>query len=383
MEFEFLSPLEPHIIKFANGLSQKQLGFTLIKNQVNNFPVLNGIKLAIIAVLENRNDNSATAEVNISHIRKQIYQLYPGNWRNEIADLGDINQGETTEDTFFALKLIVERLVKSDIIPIIIGGTQDLTYPIYRAFDNLDQMVNLVSMDSKFDFGKEDQPVKLDSYLSRIIADEPNNLFNYSNLGFQTYFNAQEEIDLIEKLYFEAYRLGDISNNITIAEPVLRDADIVIIDLTSIKSADSGNLISFAPNGFDGKEICSLARYSGISSKVKVYGIFNHNNSKNESFLISQIIWYFIEGYYFRNSENPTRDETHFIKYNVPVEEQQLVFYKSNKTQRWWMETPHYGNVNNKAHRNTLLPCTYEEYLNCCKLDIPERWWKAQRKNIL
>ena len=181
MEFEFLSPVEPKIIEFASRLSQKQLGFMLIKNQINNFPSLTDVKLALIGVLENRNDDKATTAVHISHIRKELYQLYPGNWAEIIADLGDINQGETTEDSFFALKLITEKLLRLEIIPIIIGGSQDLTYPLYRAFDNLDQMVNLASIDCKFDFGKENEPIKVNSYLSRIIADEPNNLFNFTS----------------------------------------------------------------------------------------------------------------------------------------------------------------------------------------------------------
>ena len=94
-------------------------------------------------------------------------------------------------------------------------------------------MVNLVSIDSKFDFGKQEDGIKANSYLSKIILDEPNNLFNYTNIGYQTYYNSQEEIDLIEKLFFDAYRLGEISNNIELAEPVFRDGDIVCVDLIS------------------------------------------------------------------------------------------------------------------------------------------------------
>ena len=89
--------------------------------------------------------------------------------------------------------------------------------------------------------GKQDEGVKANSYLSKIVLDEPNNLFNFSNIGYQTYYNSQEEIDLIEKLYFDAYRLGEISNNIELAEPTFRDADIVSIDLNSVKSSYSGN----------------------------------------------------------------------------------------------------------------------------------------------
>jgi hypothetical protein len=87
------------------------------------------------------------------------------------------------------------------------------------------------------------------------------------------------------KSCFDSYRLGEI-NNITLAEPIFRDADVVSLDL-NIKSSDSGNFISFAPNGFNGKEICSLSRYAGISDKVSIFGIFNHNNSSQESVLIA------------------------------------------------------------------------------------------------
>lgn len=62
-------------------------------------------------------------------------------------------------------------------------------------------MVNLVSIDNKFDFGKENETMSATSYLTQIIIDEPNNLFNYCNIGYQTYFNSQEEIDLIEALF--------------------------------------------------------------------------------------------------------------------------------------------------------------------------------------
>ncbi len=244
-------------------------------------------------------------------------------------------------------------------------------------------MVNLVSIDNKFDFGKEDASVSATSYLTKIIIDEPNNLFNFSNVGFQTYYNSQEEIDLIDKLFFDAYRLGEISNNIAISEPVFRDADLVSIDLTSVKSSDSGNNNPFTPNGFNGKEICALSRYAGISDKVSLLGIFNHNNSRNESVLVAQIIWYFIEGYHYRSNEYPFGSRENYIKYIVPLDDEELVFYKSNKTDRWWIEIPFISSTNNKLKKNTLLPCSHEEYLGACNQEIPERWWKAQRKNIV
>ena len=167
------------------------------------------------------------------------------------------------------------------------------------------------------------------------------------------------------------------------AEPVFRDADLVSFDLNSVKSSDSGNMISFEPNGFNGKEICSLSRYAGISDKVSAFGIFNHNSTVAEAVLISQVIWYFIEGYHYRSKEYPFGNRDNYLKYIVPLESEELVFYKSDKTDRWWIEIPHILKTNNKLKINTLLPCSYDEYLHACNQELPERWWKAQRKNVL
>lgn len=383
MEFDFLSPLDDEILEFINNLTSQNLGSKVVLHTNEDFPDLNKIKLAIIGVKENRGAHIEVENTKLSHIRKELYGLFPGNWEASIADLGNILAGNDIEDTYFALRKVVASLLKMKIIPIVIGGSQDLTYPLYRAYDDLEQMVNLVSIDNKFDFGDASKPLSANSYLTKMIIEEPNNLFNYSNLGYQTYYNSQEEIDLVEKLFFDAYRLGEVSNNISIAEPVFRDADIVSVDLTSVKSCDSGNFITFTPNGFNGKEICSLSRYAGISDKVSSFGIFNHNSSVYESAMIAQIVWYFIEGYHYRSKEYPFGSRTNYLKYIVPLEEEELIFYKSDKTDRWWIEIPYESNGHNKLKRNTLLPCSYDEYLLACNQELPERWWKAQRKNAL
>lgn len=383
MEFDFLEPLDGEFLNYVSGLSAQHLGSKIVVHTNEAMPDLNKINIAIIGVLENRGDKNRNVEVNLNAIREELYGMFPGNWKVSIGDLGNILAGNSKEDTFFALKKIASSLIKRRIVPVVIGGSQDLTYALYRAYDDLEQMVNLVSIDSRFDFGKENESISSDSFLTKIIIDEPNNLFNFCNIGYQTYYNSQEEIDLIDKLFFDAYRLGEVSNNISLSEPVFRDADVVSIDLNSVKSSDSGNFATFNPNGFNGKEICSLSRYAGISDKVSSLGIFNHNNSRQEAVIIAQIVWYFVEGFHFRSNEYPFGSRENYLKYIVPLEEEDLVFYKSDKTDRWWIEIPFISNTSNKLKKNTLLPCSYDEYLEACNQEMPERWWKAQRKNVL
>lgn len=385
MAFNFLSPVSDEVLAHNELLSEQTLGKKLrIHSKQQGIPDLDEVKIAILGVLENRNDVDYMGDdIHFNNIRRTLYSLFPGNWHNDIADLGDILQGESVEDTYFALRTTLAVLIEKKIIPIVLGGSQDLTYSNYRAYDNLIPMVNIVNIDSNFDLGDSSLPIKNNSYLGKIILEQPYNLFNYSTIGYQTYFNSQDEIDLMDNLYFEAYRLGEVSNNITIVEPVMRDAHIVSFDLKSIKASEVSSKQSHSPNGLNGKDVCAISRYAGISNKVSSFGIYEYKPSNNDvtAMLIAQMIWYFIEGVNCRVKDDDFKDDSNYQKFNVLIDNEELVFFKSVKTGRWWIEIPFLPDVNNKLKKHTLLPCTHEDYIEASHGKIPERWYKAYKKN--
>ena len=384
MNFDFLTPIKDTIIAHLVLQSAQSLGRNIQVHSIQNgFPELGSVQIAIFGVQEDRGaiDNISCGE-NLFEIRKHLYQLFPGNWHTKIADLGNIVKGNTVEDTYFAVSSLTSYLIKNKIIPIIIGGSQDITYANYRGYDNLEQTVNLVSVDSKFDIESTEEGLNSRSYLSKIVMDKPNNLFNFSNIGYQTYYNSQEELDLLDSLFFDAYRLGEVKD-VTIVEPIMRDADIVSIDIGSIRQSDAPANNNSSPNGFYGEEICAISRYAGISDKVTSFGIYEYNSkfdvNNQSAHLIAQMIWYFIEGVNFRAKDYPFCSKENYQKFIVLVENDDPIhFYKSDKSGRWWMEI----NIitNNKYKRHALLPCTYQDYLEAIEQKIPERWYKALRK---
>ena len=385
MELDFLSPVSDELISYAEALSQHSIGAKAKFNSVlNGLPDLTDVQVAIVGIRENRLAESYEDELlNFDGIRKAFYSLFPGNWHVNIADLGDIQQGDSVKDTYFAVEKTVAELVKMDVIPVLLGGSQDLIYAQYRAYDTLDEMVNLVNVDARFDLGDAEQVISNKSYVSKIIVNEPYNLFNYSNIGYQTYFNSQDEIELMDRLFFDAYRLGEISNDISLIEPIMRAANLVSVDLNCIDSGALGSAFFRSPNGFNGKEICAISRYAGLSDKVSSFGVFEYNSSLGElsNMLLAQMIWYFAEGVNYRNSENTVAAKQEFIKYQVPIDDDVLVFFKSPVSGRWWIEIPYVADANTKLKRSTLLPCSEEDYLEACNQVIPERWYKAKRKN--
>ena len=385
IDFSFLSPVQDRIVDQIEQLHGQAIGKKLMIHSSNNKPDLEGVKIAILGVLESRNSvDYIGEEFQLSEIRKALYKLFPGNWLHGMADLGDIQKGSSVEDTYFALIQVVSSLVNANIIPVIIGGSQDLTYANYRAYDKISSMVNIVNIDKSFDLGDSSKPINNGSYLGKIILEQPYNLFNYTAIGFQTYFNSQEEIDLMEKLYFESYRLGDISHSISLVEPVLRDADIVTLDLNSVKSSEVSLKQKHSPNGFNGREICAISRYAGISNKVSSFGVYEYNPSQDDeatAMLVAQILWYFIEGVNCRVNDDDFSDQSNFQKFTVLVEDEELVFYKSKKTGRWWIEIPFLEYSNTKSRQHPLLSCMYDDYESATKGVIPERWYKAYKKN--
>lgn len=381
---DFLHPVN---IEFDETFLQDK---NLLGNQIQihtqeEFPDLSSVKVAVLGVLENRRSNlqSDFDAYPFQEIRQKFYQLYAGNWGFHIADLGNIHPGNSVDDTYFALKSIVSELVKNEIIPIILGGSQDLVYANYRAYDDFGKMVNYVNVDTKFDLGNTEAPISSSSYVGRMVIDQPYNLYNFSNVGYQTFYNSQEEINLLEKLYFDAMRLGEATSQIEKTEPIFRNADIVGIDINTIESFQEKNTIG-NPNGFTNREICRIARYAGISDQLSSFGLYhleNLQNSENSIMLVAQILWYFLEGVAYRKNENTAQAQKDFTKYKVLIENEVLTFCKSEISGRWWIEIPIFNNFNNNLDKTTLLPCTHQDYLDACNQNIPERWWKAQRKN--
>lgn len=388
MILDFLTPVAEAVIAHAKLQDKQALGNKVhFHAEGKDFPEIEKGTLVLFGVLENRGDiNYLGEQLSFNEVRKALYELFPGNWNSAIVDIGDVVPGEAIADTYFAIKKIIAETIKLGAVPIVLGGSHDLTYAIYRAYDNLDQMVDLVCVDSKFDLRDAVDGIKNNSYLNNIVVDEPNNLINFTNLGFQTYYNSQEEIDLMEKLYFESYRLGELSNNLSLIEPITRDADIVSFDITSVQASEISKGTGYrSPNGFNGKECCAISRYAGLSNKVSCFGLFELNNKLSESgiMLVAQILWYFIEGVHCRIAEPSFTSDEYFKRYIVPSKDFDLVFIESLVSKRWWVKLPENESVDNISPRVSLLSCTQEDYLVACDQQIPERIFKAFRKNLI
>src|SRR3978361_1960839 len=149
---DFFTPIDLKRITPKDGYFASHLGEKLACF-CENFPDLDQkIDIAIIGVQDDRNAvNNPGCALGPDYVREKLYQLFEGSYKTKIADLGNIRQGATVTDTYFAVKTVVHELIKKSILPIIIGGGQDITYAQYMAYEELEQKVDLVVIDARFD----------------------------------------------------------------------------------------------------------------------------------------------------------------------------------------------------------------------------------------
>ena len=348
-----------------------------------NFPDLKGIQIALVGIKEGRGTKKPESiERGSTEIREKLYELKKGLVPYRVADLGDIISGETLNDTYQNLRQVGDFLMKQQILPIYFGGSHDLDYGQYLSYQKMKKLISMVTVDSKVDM--EESGPEDDRHTQEIVLHQPNFLFSYTHLAYQSFLVDPTLINVMEKLYFEHVRLGQMRERFHEIEPLVRDADLVSIDLSAIESADAPGAVDAQPFGLKAEDACQICWFAGMNEKLSSIGIYGYDpyfdDAKNKTAKIAAVmIWYFIEGFYARK-DSLSFKSADYIKYTVSMDAKPstLVFYKSKRSGKWWMEIPH--SEGSRYDRFSTVPCSYSDYQLAQKGEIPERWINAQIK---
>jgi formiminoglutamase len=359
---------------------------TVFNTDEAEFPSIQKGALIILGCPEVRRSCARLTEEGLERIRTSFYGLQNHFPSLRITDLGNILPGDSVEDTYFALTATIAEIVKAKATVVILAGGQDLTYANYLAYQKLEQVVNLVNIDARFDMGDLEDDITSDCFMQKIVLHQPNILFNFSNLGHQTYHVHPRQTELMHRMFFDTYRLGEIQSRLEEAEPVIRTADMGSFDLTAIRTSDNPANHRNEPNGFYGEEACAISRYAGLSDKMTSFGLYEYDEVADKggrgAALVGQMLWYFAWGMANRKGDYPFTDREENIKYTVTIENGQydIVFYKSPRSDRWWMEVPYPSKRGQQYERHFMIPCSYGDYTMACANEMPDRWWQTYQK---
>jgi formiminoglutamase len=351
-------------------------------------PDYKGAHLAIFGVKEERGTlrNKGVAS-GPDEVRKKLYKLKRGIGAYRIIDLGNLNIGHDLDETYVRISEVCRILLENNVLPLILGGSHDLDYGQYSAYETMDKLVSLLNIDAMLDLEDKKEFGESQQHIHKILLHEPNYLFSYTHLAYQSYLIDPLSVSILEKLYFEAFRIGQMRTNLQEMEPTIRNADMMTFDITAIRASDAPGNGNAQPFGLTGEEACQICWYAGMNEKLSSVGFYEYNPEfddvhKNTASVIATMVWYFIEGYYHRKNEQNFRSND-FMKYSVsmPVEPAILTFYKSKVSEKWWLEVP-YPNGRERYSRNSIVPCSYNDYQIAIKGEVPERYISMLAKLI-
>ncbi len=357
--------------------------FKSIRVYGEKIPDYKNAQLAIIGLTEERGTTSNVGcGKGADEIRRKLYNLKKGSGSYNIVDLGNLQLGIDLDESYVRISEVCRMLLEVNVLPILIGGSHDLDYGQYSGYEEMEKLISLLNVDAFLDLeeGKDTEASK--KHIHKLLLHEPNFLFSYTHLAHQSYLVDPLSASILEKLYFEAHRIGQLRTNLAEMEPSIRNADMLSFDITAIKSSDAPGNANAQPFGLTGEEACQICWYAGQNEKLSSAGFYEYNPNKDDdrkktASVISTMIWYFIEGFYHRKNETNFRSND-FLKYTVsmPSKPEVLTFYKSKVSEKWWLEiVTHRPGA--KYPRNTIVPCSYADYQIACKGELPDRYISA------
>ncbi len=367
MDFnEFVTPVSYELQEYAKHLDA---------NSVGNYIQFNGFNesekpIVLLAIPEYRHSElsvETVKDIEYSSFRKSFYSYQKSNWNRPLIDLGTIYQGDDFEDTCFAFHSVAKELNALGAEVFVIGGTQALTYILYKTLPK--KIVEVATVDFQLDLQPTQGELNDRNFVSQMIFDEKVRLLHYVNIGSQAPYVGKAYLDILEQLNFNNIRLGKLTEDLSLVEPAIREASLLSVDLNSLQNSDFKSSTFSNPNGFNAREICGIMNYAGHSKKIKNIFISNYipNGYYSSDALLAQMVWYFLE------ARNNQKSDEEVQTFRVQLEDNEMVFFKSIHSEKWWMEV--------KADDlKKRIPCHKKDYEIALKGEIPERWWRFYKK---
>ncbi len=368
----FLEPVNIYALSNDEGYKDYQIGKQIAVYD-GELPDISHADVLLVGCGESRGLGRQHTNTDAPDaIRAEFYTLH--HWHNEVsfADLGNIKTGETLQDTYAALRMVVGELLELGKRVVILGGSHDCMLAQYAVFAHNKQIIEVANIDATIDISVE-SVLPADNFLMPMLTNEPNYVKQYNHIGFQSYYVHPAMLETIDKLGFDCFRLGKVKENLEEIEPVIRNAHMVGFDIAAIQHCHApANRLS--PNGFTGEEACTLLQYAGMGN-AKTVGIYGYLPAQDVHGLtakqISQMLWYYADGLHKAKHEAKPGDEHGFIEYKIAFGEVDSLFLRSKRTGRWWLQLPDLS----------FIPCSYTDYVLASQNEIPERLIRAVERS--
>ncbi|MEL6392731.1 MAG: hypothetical protein AAFR97_08245 [Bacteroidota bacterium] len=287
-------------------------------------------------------------------------------------DLGDLRKS----DPEFLIPLLRE-LGAGKIVPILIGSSRDRFRAQYQAFQAVQPQVAVAMIDQRIRLKAEKSRVAEGFSLNPAVHNQRQKLYHLSHLAAQRHLNDPALFSLLDSRAYDYLRLGELRQNLQAAEPIIRDADLLGIDLSAIQLPLAPAQHDPSPAGLLLEEAAQLSRYGGLSDKMRSFGVYGFDHIAPEADQLAtadaaaQLIWYFCDGFSSRWGDFPASNKG-LVEYVVDHPSyNNLTFWRSRRSGRWWVQSPAFKHRGEDRHK--LVACSQSDYELASRGELPER----------
>ncbi|MCS6790457.1 MAG: hypothetical protein NZ580_05720 [Bacteroidia bacterium] len=311
-------------------------------------------------------------------VRRKLYRLALPSIALKLVDIGDIQS--RGQEASMLLEEVVREILRRGHRVLVVGGSQEAAHALYRAIAAQEIAFTYTLIDRKLDL------------LDAISAVEmPHRRFHRDmlmdgevlvpvwgqvlGLAWHWVSGVEEEI-LHAQLRVPYLRLSEILADPDLAEPFLRTADLITMDLGIVRGADAPAVLDPEPEGLPIEIAAKLMRFAGMGYRSFVLHIANYFPNRDTdgrtAAALAVLYWYFLEGLINPQNDFPSPDRSNLDRYEVLMPESEptsLTFYQHTLTGRWWMEIVPEGGM------GRLFPCTRREYEEALRGEVPRLWY--------
>ncbi|HJW31150.1 MAG TPA: hypothetical protein VJ508_18110, partial [Saprospiraceae bacterium] len=209
------------------------------------------------------------------------------------------------------------------------------------------------------------EDVRMASIVRESNLDDDVHLRNAQGGPLLQYIGTQRHLVSESNLRVEGHlRLSDLKQDLSLAEPCIRDSEAMVFNCDSMSAADAGYITGMSGSGLTVIEACQLFRYAGAAQSLQSVGVYGYAIDSDTSGMMAngmaQMIWYLLEGSMLREDPNNSVLTQYFVQ--SKDHDHTILFYKSERSGRWWIES--------KSGRK--VACSYRDYRRACEEDYSD-----------
>ena len=321
-------------------------------NQIQNKIIENGIVLLFVSDYRGARGSAEMQDFDL--VRKHLYRLSTLDFETPLCDLGDLISGKTIQDTHYILQEILSLCHYKNAIPVIIGGSVDLSYALFSALNFHYKNIDYTHISNVVSLINDDEVISEKNFLSKVFSTKNFSIKDFHLLGYQKHLNELDSVKLIQEVDFDVIRLAEMMGSTEAIEPYFRRSNLITLNCDAVESFNEPFSVHPQVNGLNRREICAYLKEAGLSENLQSVGIFNYNiESGNElnNQLLAQMIWYLIEGINIQKSHPREKSIETFV---VLVNDSQYVFKRDTFTNLWY-----FGDHENLKD---CIPCSRLDY---------------------